>query len=283
MKKRNWIYLLLMALCVAAFCIYYTVDGVRTDSRAPVIQFSDELLEVSVADPEEMLLQGVTASDHNDGDVTDLVVVESIRLDSPDGTLNVGYAAFDAAGNVAKATRQVRYHDYESPRFHLTEPLVFIQNRDVDLLEFIRAEDKVDGDLSHRVKVAAIANSISKEVGSYDVLCRVTNSLGDMAELTIPAEILPSGKYNGSVELSDYLVYLPQGGQFRAESFLKSFSYNAETIRLDGTRPGNITVKTVGQVDMQTPGVYDVTYTVACTVGNQTYTGYSRLVVVVEG
>lgn len=282
MKKRKWIYLLLIMLCVAVFWMYYAVDMMYTDRRAPKIQFSETMLELSVLDPEEVLLQGVTASDHTDGDVTASVVVESIRLLSPDGTLNVSYAAFDKAGNVVKAERQARYTDYESPEFHLEEPLIFTQNRSVDLLEFIRAEDKLDGDISRRLKVNAMADSVTGEVGSYEILCRVTNSLADTAELTLPVEVLPAGKYNASLELSDYLIYLPQGASFKPEQFLTKFSYNAITLSLNGGSSGAVSVQTTGQVDTQVPGVYEVTYTAIHTVGNQTYTGYSRLVVVVE-
>jgi len=270
-------------LCVAVFGIYRTADRLHTDSKPPEIRFSGETPEMSILDAEQRLLEGVSALDDTDGDVTGSVLVESVRLLGPDGKVNVRYAAFDDAGNVAKAERQAVYTDYESPKYSLLEPLIFEQNREVDLLDYIRAEDLLDGDISHRVRAAALTDSISEEVGCYDIQCRVTNSLGDMVELLLPVEIVSPGKYNAELKLSEYLIYLPVDGQFRAESFLEAFSYNAESIRLNGSLPGNFSLKVTGEVDTRTPGIYDVTYLAIYTRGNQTYTGYSRMVVVVEG
>ena len=76
-KKTNFLLVVLLLLCIAAFIGYRALDAMRTDSRAPEIQIGDQIPEISVNDPEEALLQGIHATDDRDGDVTGSVVVEN--------------------------------------------------------------------------------------------------------------------------------------------------------------------------------------------------------------
>lgn len=156
--KRNWKLLVMLAVSLAALVGYRVVDGLRTDSTAPVITVDDSvMLEVSVLD-RAALLTGVTAADDRDGDVTASIVVESARDITDDGCVTVTYAAFDSSGNVAKTTRTVRYTDYRSPRFTLSNSLVFTYGTNFDVLKVVGAEDVLDGDIGYRVR----ANSLEE-------------------------------------------------------------------------------------------------------------------------
>ena len=70
MKKRNWLFILLIALSLAAFCGYRVFDQARTDLQPPVIHISAEPVELSVNAPEGILMQGVTAEDDISGDIS---------------------------------------------------------------------------------------------------------------------------------------------------------------------------------------------------------------------
>ena len=290
MKRRKWIYPVLILLCLAAFYGYQTMDRLRTDTAAPEIRVSTEAVQVSVQDPQPALLQGVTAADAVDGDVTDSLVVEGIRLLDPDGTVSVTYAAFDSAGNVSKVQRELRYTDYTSPRFSLDKPLVFVQNSGFDVLNEIRAWDALDGDISHRIRATSLDDVSVAVQGTHDVQFRVTNSLGETVELVLPVEVNPAGSYQAELSLSDYLVYLEAGDDFEPESYLDRFTWNRETTSLKNGLPGHYSLRTTGEVDTWTPGVYSVAYQVTYTAANPSnpenslrYTGYSKLIVVVEG
>ena len=75
------------------------------DRKAPVISFSqNDLIYYSGIDNEK-LLQGVTAMDAKDGDVTDRIVVEKIVQDKNENRAVVYYAVTDFDGNAAKASR----------------------------------------------------------------------------------------------------------------------------------------------------------------------------------
>ena len=85
MKKKQWFCIAAIILCAAVFLGYRVLDGIRTDDRAPEITV-DGTLTLSVLEPREALLQGVSAKDDRDGNVTASLVVESITMLSSDGT-----------------------------------------------------------------------------------------------------------------------------------------------------------------------------------------------------
>lgn len=283
MKKRNWISLLLIAASVAVLLGYRTLDRLRTDTTPPVITVENSLLELSALEPREKLLQGVTARDKADGDVTDSLVVESVRLLRSDGTVTVAYAAFDKSGNVAKGTREVRFNDYISPRFSLSRPLMFSQTVSYDVLSIIGAEDMLEGDISHRIRATVLDEVPDGYTGTHHIQFRVTNSLGEMVELVLPVEIYTPTLFEGSLTLTDYLIYLKQGDKFDPDVYPAGFSLGREQISLKDGLPDGMKLTHSGTVKTGMPGVYTVDYEVTYDHSGQTYTAYSRLIVVVEG
>ena len=123
MKKNSTIlWIALILLCAAAFVGYRALDRIRSDVKPPQITINAETLALSVNDPQDVLLSGISALDDKDGNVTDSLVVESIQLLDGTGRISVSYAAFDKAGNVAKISREATYTDYVRPRFVLNQP-----------------------------------------------------------------------------------------------------------------------------------------------------------------
>lgn len=289
MKKGNWFWLLVIVLTVAVFLGYCSLDAMRTDTKAPEIRMDTDLIEVSVADDKSALLRGLTAEDNRDGDVTDSVVVESVTMLESSGTVSVSYAAFDAAGNVARAERKAVYTDYVSPRFTLSKPLVYVQGTSFDVLGHIGATDVFDGDIQHRVRATVLGEETINTAGTHVVQFQVTNSLGDTQTENFPVEVTSGDFYDAEMELEQYIVYLPAGSAFNAAGYLKSFSYQRSNVELSGVVPAGFDLETKGVVQTQNPGVYTVSYTLTYTQVNENntansreYTAYSKLIVVVE-
>ncbi len=278
MKIKHWLYIMLIFACVAGLFGYRYWDSLRADTLPPSISFTVERPELSVTGGEAALLADVTATDRADGDVTASLVVEDIRLDNEQGLATVTYAAFDGAGNVAKASRQVQYTDYAGPRFCLSAPLLFSSG--YDLLQHISAVDPMDGDISNRIRATSLDDDTISEQGIHDVLLRVTNSLGHTVELTVPVEVGGYMGYAAEMELTEYLVYLEQGAEFSAESWLKSFSAGKTKLALEGAVPEGYRLAVTGTVDTAVPGVYAVRYEL--TQNGSGYTAVSKLIVVVE-
>ena len=75
------------------------------DRKAPAISFSENDLIYYSGIDNEKLLQGVTALDAKDGDVSDRIVVEKIVQNKNENRAVVYYAVTDLDGNAAKASR----------------------------------------------------------------------------------------------------------------------------------------------------------------------------------
>ena len=218
--------------------------------------------------------------------MTDSLVVESVKLLDSSGTVELTYAAFDAAGNVAKAQQRGKYTDYESPRFSVSHPLAFAQNSNTNLFQITRATDMVEGDISHRIRITALDESSLSTPGIHNMELRVSNSLGDTVKLTVPVEVYQSGDYEATVELTDYLVYVSAGSEFRAKDYLSAFVRSGQRVSLENGVPSDYSLYISGQVDTDTPGVYPVAYRVTELPENSadtSYVGYTKLIVVVEG
>lgn len=289
MKKRNWLWVLIILLSLGAFVGYRMLAAMRADTRAPEIHMASDKVEVSVEDPKTALLQGITADDNKDGDVTESLVVERITMLDSDGNVSVSYAAFDAAGNVARAERKAVYTDYVSPHFTLSKPLLYTQGTSFDVLANVGATDVFDGDIQHRVRANVLGETALSALGTHMVAFRVTNTLGDTHTVNLPVEVNTYENGGANLTLKQYLVYLPVGSAFNASSYLSAFSYQRETVTLNGVVPAGFDLDTAGVVQTQTPGVYTVDYTLTYTQKNENgtaereYTASSRLIVIVEG
>jgi hypothetical protein len=291
MRRKKWFPVLLIAALLVVFFQYRMYDAGRTDTVAPEITIdSTQLLRVSVSDPMEKLLRDVRASDDRDGDMTHKLVVESMQLIDESGLIEVSYAVADNAGNVEKVTREVLYTDYRSPRFSLSEALIFYETESYDILSIVGAADVLDGDIQHRIRATALSEIPVFEPGIHQVYFQVTNSIGDTAEMTIPVEVRKTGDYPAEVELKSYLVYLSKGSRFDEQKYLDSFILRGTTYSLEGNLSQNFHVEVTGQVNTDIPGTYAVEYKVTYTVPHeinpdfdQKFTGCSRLIVVVEG
>lgn len=250
MRKKTvwtvWIPAILFVGSLFVCFVYQTVGSFQADREAPQILIEEGELSISVKDPESALLEGVTAVDAVDGDVTDTIVIESIygistsqeaavspirdsfttlpvNLTQID-RVKVTYAAFDQAGNVAKAERQICYTDYKSPKITLSAPLVFAYGSGFDVMDCIKAKDVIDGDISHLVKASLVSETSSLSAqGEHEAAFRVTNSLGDTTQLILPVEVYEADRYNAELKLKQNLVYL-SAGTYRADDSEEDFS-----------------------------------------------------------
>lgn len=99
----------LIVLCVALGA--GTAAVVVTDDRkGPEIELpADGDVTYEEGSDTAPLLEGATATDEKDGDVTDSLVIENIFPNDDHTSASVVYAAKDSHNNVSKATRRVNY------------------------------------------------------------------------------------------------------------------------------------------------------------------------------
>lgn len=283
MKRVNIFLLLILAAAMVLFSGYLLWIHGNLDTIGPVFSVEEGILEISVRDPAEALLQGITAVDERDGDVTEGILVESVYGISDENLTTVTYAAFDSAGNVSKFQRQVRYTDYREPRFELYASPTFAYGSGFDLLEQVGAEDVLEGNINRRVHATLISDTQSLAMeGNHQVKLQVTNSLGDTVEMILPVSVYNPEWYTASVTLKEYLIYLEAGERFEPRSYLDSFVFRGNPIDLTRGVPDDITADVVSNVKTGEPGVYEVTYILSRTQNAMTHSGIAKLIVIVQ-
>lgn len=264
------ILLVLVFLAVGGLYIYNDMTNNWSAADVPpVLSCDSEVLEVSVKDSNRALLAGVTATDAQDGDLSDQVLVSGVSKLLDGNMAKVTYVVFDVDNNMATMTRYIHYTDYQLPRFILNEPLIYAFNEQIALLDRLQAEDVIDGNLTGSIRVSYTEGTSDPEVYTVDV--QVTNTMGDTASLTLPVIIQTGTALRPQVELETYLVYLEQGSRFNAGDYLTGATYDGLQVSA-----GNVTIS--GAVDTDTPGTYQVRY--SCTYGGSA--GIAILTVVVE-
>lgn len=237
------------------------------DETLPVIQCPDTPLVLQVGENDPVtLLDGVTAWDDKDGDLTGQVMVEGIARSVENNETTITYAVVDSDCHVAKQTRTVRYSDYQPPRFGLSQELRYEVGQPVVVRDRVTATDVIDGDLSNQVKVTSTGLDASVE-GRYPVTFEVTNSLGDTSVWTAEIRIANYQIGEPRILLTQYLVYVEQGAAFQPQNYLS---------QVVGGEAEDVTVES--NVDTATPGSYQVTY--SCT-GSSGVVGSTVLFVVV--
>ncbi len=107
-----------------------------------------EVLEISCDYTEEDLLAGLSAYDETDGDLHLRLYRDPFPGLSKTAVCNLTYVwSFDLSDQPASLTRRVQFTYYHSPRFTLSQPLVFAvqEGSYTEAMNRLGAEDMVDG------------------------------------------------------------------------------------------------------------------------------------------
>ena len=264
MKKIRIMSIILLLLSTAAFAAFKIYEWTARDYVPPVISFPEGDLEISIEDDDEKLLEDVTAQDNRSGDVSDSLVVERVSEINYESERIVTYAAIDEKGNVGRAERTIKYVDYQNPWFWLTDSLRYKVGETVDILDRVRVESTLDGDLSDKIKYTLQNSSDEKTAGMRYVDLRVMDSAGSTINLRLPVELYDSSSEKIEVKLKDYLIYAGVNTSLDLLQYYEGASQEG-------------TLQIEPYMDLTTPGVYYVDYIVT----GETGMGKNRLVVVV--
>ena len=285
MSMRNLRTILLVFFCVVAvlFTGAYIRERLTTDYGAPVIYAESDTLLVPVSATDEDLLEGLTAQDNLDGDVTDTLVVMSRSKFIAKGTLRVNYAAFDNSRNVGTYSREVTYSDYVSPHFAMNAPLRYAAGGSTpDYLEHITAQDCLDGDITRQIKITTGRTVVvSDSVTQQKVNLHVTNSCGDNAVLELTVRMEDYSSLNRPAPaLRDYILYAEKGGKLSLWNNVTGVwvGGNVRSFADTGFSTADVRVDDSG-VNYDLPGVYTAVYTLSRDGADL---GTAELTVVVE-
>lgn len=148
----------------------------------PVINANDVVIQLG---EEFNNLAGVTATDKEDGEIKDIVVVRDNVDINVAGKYQVTYSVTDKNG--ASATKTINVIVNDPPQI-IAEDKVILLGKNFDVLSGIKATDKEDGDITKKITV--IENNVNiNEEGSYTVTYSVVDDLGGKATKTITVTV----------------------------------------------------------------------------------------------
>lgn len=241
MRAIRMIVAALFVVTAALFAANGIYERASCRDQGPVLRCGEEILEISVRDDKAALLEGVTAEDGQDGDLTGEILVGGVSRLTGGDTAKVTYLVFDSDDNMASLVRQVRYTDYRRPVIRVTQPLVFADPDEAELLEYVTVTDVIDGDLSDHARVSTLWTTEHERV--YSATVQVTNSMGDIASVELPVIIRSDD--GAGIQLREQVAYMERDGEFDPMDYV------------DGPKSG---LKVLNEVDASQPGCYWVWY-----------------------
>ena len=297
---------LILIASIALFAYYNWDYYTNKDSLGPIISMDSGEIYLSVNDPDQQPLQGMTAMDTKDGDVTDLMLIESITGFIAENTRMVNYVAFDRDNHVSKVQRKMIYTDYTKPVFSLSRPLRYpAATTKNDYLGNLTVTDSLDGDISEQAAFSADSVINTGVPGDYKTTIEVTNSAGATYRLPATLTVYDSALETSvpKIQLTDYLVYTLPGERIDPIAMIESVSYRGTDYGIT-TNEGTFAVDTedwssdrlkefrkrtpavnqdkftiMDMVNYHVPGTYEIQYSLEDMEGNR---GSVNLIVIVE-
>ena len=251
MKLLKISLILLLIMLVVLYGATGIIQRLSSKDQGPEISCPEGILEVSVRDSQSVLLQGITAFDKQDGDITSRIRILSISKLFTNNTAKVTYLVFDSHENMDMLVRQIRYTDYSRPVFAIKQPLIYAQNESITLLDRLQVTDVIDGDITSSIRVSTLSGTFDPDI--YTVSLQVTNSMGDTSRLTVPVILRNDSTYCPDIRLRSYLVYITAGETFNAWNYLDSLTTMDGTVDISN-------VQITDTVDTSTAGTYYVYY-----------------------
>jgi multiple sugar transport system substrate-binding protein len=154
--------------------------------EAPVIEGLDPIT-IKIGESYD-LMDGVTATDAEDGDLTDEISTQGTVDNQTQGTYTITYIVMDSAKNVTEEERTVNVTVGEAPVFTGVNDKTVTFETPFNPLQNVTATDEEDGNLTAMITVTGTVNV--SVVGVYTLTYTVEDSAGNVVtrERTITVE-----------------------------------------------------------------------------------------------
>lgn len=263
MKKGLIAAAIIVCIGITAGTVFLVLNR---DKTAPEIKVpADNTLTYVAGQDKKLLLEGVTAVDDKDGDVSDTLMVESVKPTSDGTQAEVTYTAMDNSRNVAKKKILVNYkasgepapaEDGQTPEGTDANP----ENGEAGA-EAPASED--EGEAPADVPADAPVDPAAAEQPAQD-----TTGSAEATEAAIAQ--LPAG--SPQFRLNQYEVTLPVGSKFDYSTYIQDITDDKDD-RSTLFRQ----IQLQNSVDTNTPGSYEVVYYVIDSDGNQSNTAILKV------
>ncbi len=242
-----------LCLALVAGVGYYVVSR---DTEGPEIIVSNQMLSYTEGQDKSELLAGVTAVDEKDGDVSDSLVVETVKPGKTGDRAIAVYVAMDSHSNVTRMEYEIAYQGGDSSTLNTVNPVP--GGEEAEITE--APQESTEPPVSEEPEGENGAEGDADET-----------ALRQQAEADIAA--LPAG--SPVVRLSQYSVTLSTRDTFNYANYIDSITDDHDT---RDELYGGIQVDR-SDLDMSQPGTYDVTYRVVDSNGNGSNTAHLRIII----
>lgn len=176
-----------------------TITVTVTENKKPVITAEDkEVIQYRKLDE----LDGVTATDEEDGKVEVKVKNSTVKLDTP-GDYEITYKATDTYNQTTEKTIKVTVIKDDAPVIN-AEDKTITQGTKFDPLKDVTAEDKEEGKIE---KIEVVKNDVKeKEIGKYEVTYKAVDSYKNETTKTITVTVVENQK--PVINAEDKTIYL---------------------------------------------------------------------------
>lgn len=269
--KKNIKYVLCVIMILGIYTLFlFFAQVLHKTGNAPVINAPSSVLQVSVKDKDKVLLNGVTASDDEDGNLTSEVFIESISNFDDQMRRTVTYAVFDSDDNLSRTTRQIQYTDYKAPEINIKKALCYYYvTSSEQYKDYVSAKSVVDGNISSQI-------SVEREFYDGDnhyVTYSVTDSCGMKTSLTLKTTE-QNREPNIDITLKKYLLRVKKGTTINPYEYIKNV--NVMGIKNDSLKS---LIEIQNDYNPNEEGMYEFIYRISRSNGDY---GITKLVVIVE-
>lgn len=245
MKGKITVVLFIMACILGVLSVLKIMTG---DKTSPEIVVPAEELTYTQGEDTGILVTGVRAYDNKDGDISDQVRIYDIAVMENGVQALVTYAVYDSSYNLGKATKIVNY---------------------VALSKEETAEDNADGEKEDGEESADIDHSDADIQDDED-------------EVTTEEEVVEEGYDDPPlvstgapvIRLTTHEIKLPVGGYFYSMDYVETAVDDIDTLEY---LYRNMYLE--GNYDVNTPGVYELTYYCVDSSGNVSNLAKLRIIV----
>ena len=242
MKKKG-LFILLGLICIAVVGGSGALFITRDKTGPKIIVSEDREIAYGTDSDKTVLLDGVTAIDEKDGDVSDSLRVESVQ-NNEDGSLEVTYSAVDDSNNVTKLTCKVETLNQKNSDEDAQEETTEASEENQEENQENTQQDEEDKEAQNQEE----ANQ--EEVDD-------SNSDTDAA-----IAALPEG--SPQLRLSTHQVDLQMGASFQYMDYIESISDDK-----DETNELYRKIYLTGEVNTSQAGNYEISYYVTDSDKNQ--------------
>lgn len=244
----------LMAIICVGLVAFVAWTRVGADKTGPEIRYGNESLVYHEGMSDSELLEGVTAFDEKDGDVTDSLAVES-AYPVEDGQVVVVYVAKDKSNNITKSKQFYAYDAAASADAENEEV------PDEELAADGANETEAGGTPSLETEAPSDTDSTENLTEPSDAGAASSEEEQIRQEQEAQAEQMPAG--SPRIYLTEYVVKVPVGTTVDRLSYVKEITDDSDNVYDLWTK-----IQITGTLDTMTAGNYECTYYVVDSQGN---------------